>query len=206
MVSMLSSGPLDSQSRARKEEGYHVKWATSFNGPVGVLNLGPTSNIKGIGKPIVTNLAQSNGNSSSLSSQVLKKLASSVKGKKTIAKGPALKAKPNVAVNPLSNSFVANITSLSFDRVSPPIREKCGSTKQAFEFTASSLAGQELLGDQGSGHIGVPIKADSLTKQGNGDESVDARSNPYFSEESDREGVDVAGMELEDGVRAFSSN
>nr|POE89017.1 hypothetical protein CFP56_47318 [Quercus suber] len=159
----------------------------------------------GFGKSTDTNLAQSSGFSPSSSRQVTKKLASSVKGKKAIARGSLLKASSNVAVNPLSNSFAANITSLSSNRVSPT-HEKCGSSEPIFEFTVSSLTGQELQGGQGSGHLVDPAKADALTNHGNGDESVDDRSNPCFREGSDREGVGAAGMELEDGVEAPSSD
>nr|POE75443.1 hypothetical protein CFP56_50698 [Quercus suber] len=194
-VSTPFSGPVGSQSVPRKERGYprkgHEKWATRFNGPVGGSNPGLTSYNMGFGKSIDTNLAQSSGFSPSPSRQATKKLASSVKGKKAIARGSLLKASSNVAVNPLSNSFAANITSLSSNRVSPT-RKKCRSSKPIFEFTVSSLTGQELQGGQGSGHLVDPAKADALTNQGNGDESVDDRSNPCFRKGSDREGVGAA--------------
>lgn len=47
-------------------------------------------------------------------------------------------------------------------------------------------------------------KADSSIDQGYDDKSVDARFNHAFSEEADRDGVGVAGMEMEDRVGARS--
>ena len=122
----------------RNEGGYPrrgaEKWAISFNGPMGVSSPGPSSNLMGFGKPLVSTVAQSSSTSPRPSSQALKKLASSVKGKKTIARGPHLKAKPIIAANPLSNSFATNIISISSDRVAPLTREKCGSTNHVFEY------------------------------------------------------------------------
>ena len=193
----------------RNEGGYPrrgaEKWATGFNGPMGVSSPGPSSNLMGFGKPLVSAVAQSSSTSPRPSSQALKKLASSMKGKKTIARGPHLKAKPIIAANALSNSFAVNIISISSDRVAPLTREKCGSTDRVFEFTMHSLAGQEHHGDPGIGHLDDAGNADSPTDQGNDDESVDARSNHCFSKGSDRDDAGAIGMELEDRVGGPSS-
>ena len=154
---------------------------------------------------VVSNVAQSSCTSPRPSSQALRKLASSVKGKKTIARGPHLKAKPIITANPLSNSFTANIISISFDHVAPLTREKCGSTDHVFEFTTHSLAGQEHHGDPSSSHLDDAGKVDSPTDQGNDDENVNARSNHCFSEGSNQDDAGAVGMELEDRVGAPSS-
>ena len=193
----------------RNEGGYPrrgvEKWAASFNGPMGVSSPGPSSNLMRFGKPLVSNVAQSSSTSPRPSSQALKKLASSVKGKKTIARGLHLKAKPIIAANPLSNSFATNIISISSDRVAPLTCEKCGSTGHVFEFTMQSLAGQEHHSDPGNGHLDDAGKADSPTDQGNDDESVDACSNHCFSEGSDRDDAGAVSMVLEDRVGGPSS-
>ena len=116
---------------------------------MGISSPGPSSNLIGFGKPLGSFVAQSNSSSPRPSSQAFKKLASSVKGKKTIARGTHLNAKSITAVNPLSNSFTANVTSISSDRAVPLTREKCGSTDRIFEFTTHSLAGQEHHEDPG---------------------------------------------------------
>ena len=74
-------------------------------------------------------------------------MAYSVKGKKVIARGSPAKTKVTSADNPLSKIIAANITSLSSDRDSPLIREKGGSSKSLFEFTAPSIVGQVLYED-----------------------------------------------------------
>lgn len=116
---------------------------------MGISSPGPSSNLIGFGKPLGSFVAQSNSSSPRPSSQAFKKLASSVKGKKTIARGTHLNAKSITAVNPLSNSFTANVTSISSDRAVPLTREKCGSTDRIFEFTTHSLARQEHHKDLG---------------------------------------------------------
>ena len=145
VASMPVSGPGDSQSVPRNEGGYSRRgaknWADGFNGPVGISSPGPSSNLMGSGKPLGSFVAQSSSSSPRPSSQDFKKLASSVKGKKTIARGTHLNAKSVTAVNPLSNSFVANVTSIFSDRAAPLTREKCGSTDRIFKFTTHSLAG-----------------------------------------------------------------
>lgn len=204
MSSMPSNERLDRPSESRKEGGNPSrgaeKWAARFNGPVGASYSGINRSNLGLDKPISFKLSRSSGTNSSPAVQPIKKLASSVKGKKIIAKGTSLKAKPSDTVNSLSESFTTNINSLSFDRASPTSREKCGSTESAFEFTAPPLVGHELHGEHSSDLSVDPVKAGNPIIQGNGDEGFDVRPYPGVSEGSDRYGVGVTGMELEDEV------
>ena len=69
-------------------------------------------------------------------------MASSRKGKKAIARRSLAKTKVSSADNPLAKIISANIISLSSDRDAPLNREKGGSSKAPFEFTAPSIVGQ----------------------------------------------------------------
>ena len=154
----------------------------------------------GLDKPISFKSGQSSVTNLSPAAQPIKKLASSVKGKKIIARGTSLKAKHSDAVNPLSESFATNINSLSSNHASPPSRKKDGFTESAFEFTALPLVGCELHGEHGSNLSVDPVKAGTPSTQGKGDEGVDFRPCPGVSKGSNRDGVGVAGIELEDEV------
>ena len=161
--SMPSNRRLDRPSESRKEGGNPSrgaeKWAARFSGHVGAFYSSLNRSNLGLNKPISFKSGQSRGTNSSPAVQPIKKLASSVKGKKIIARGTSLKAKPNDAVNPLSESFATNINSLSSDRASLTSREKCGSTESAFEFTAPPLVGHELHGEHSSDLSVDPVKA-----------------------------------------------
>ncbi|KAK9990555.1 hypothetical protein SO802_025540 [Lithocarpus litseifolius] len=191
---MPTSGPTGSQSVPRKDGGYHRrgsdKWTAKPSRDVAVSNSGPSHNYMGNDKSLDNSLAQGSGNSPSPSGQGLKKLESSVKGKKAIARGSLAKAKPNSADNPLSNIFAAKITPFSSDHVSSPSCEKCGSSNSVFEFTAPSSVGQELhddednihLADGSEGTLGKPLAASfeskSLTNHEIGEESVELLPTP----------------------------
>ena len=151
----------------------------------------------GLVKPISLKSGQTSVSNLSPAAQPFKKLVSSVKRKKIIARGTSLKAKPSDAVTPLSVSFVANINSLFSDHASSTSREKDGVTESSFEFTAPPLVGSELHGEHGRDHFADPVKAGTSITQSKGDEGVASRSCPDVSEGSDRDEVGVAGMDLE---------
>ena len=151
MSSMPSNGRADRQRESRKEGGIPSrgaeKWAAKANGPVGASYSGLNRSNLGLDKPISFKSGQISVSNSSPAAQPIKKLASSVKGKKIIARGTSLKAKPSDAVNPLSESFAANINSLSFDHASSTSREKDGFTESTFEFIAPPLVESKLHGE-----------------------------------------------------------
>ena len=202
--SMPSNGRADRQRESRREGAIPnrgaEKWAAKDNGPVGASYLGLNRDNLGLDKPISLKSGQRSVSNSSPAAQPIKKLVSLVKGKKIIARGTSLKAKPSDAVNPLSESFAANINSLFFDHASSTSREKDGFIESTFEFTAPPLVGSELHGEHGRDLSVDPVKVGMPITQSKGDEGVAFRSCPDVSEGLDRDGVGVAGMELEDEV------
>ncbi|KAK9984712.1 hypothetical protein SO802_034237 [Lithocarpus litseifolius] len=160
------------------------KWTAKPSCDMGISNPDPSRHYLRNDKSLDNSLGLGSGVSPSPSSQALKKLASSVKGKKVIARGSPAKANTFSADNPLSKILAAKIASLSSDRGSSPNREKGGSSNPVFEFTAPSIVGQELhgkedkahLADDSEGTLGKPLvtsfEFESLTNIENGKESA----------------------------------
>lgn len=193
-------------------------WAVKLNGHEGGSKSGPSSIKKRNDKVGDTSVAHFSGSSPSPPNQDLKKLPSSVKGKKALARKSSSKVKVSPADNSLSDLLAANITSLSSDRAFPSNREISGPSNSFFEFTAPPLAEPEPHGDRGSTHtdnnieetLGKPVfitvKPVALTLPESGDDSVRIHSNPCASEGSGRGEEDVARMDLEDGSDIPSSD
>ena len=153
-------------------------------------------------------------------------MASSVKGKKVIARGSPAKTKASSADNPLSKITAANITSLSSDRGSPLIREKGGSSKSLFEFTAPSIVGQvlhedsTLLAGGSEASAQLAIQVSDFRAEDNEDSSGRILGSSVESETSHDYEVESAGihynpcskdgsvacMELEDAASMVSSD
>ena len=172
VLSMPSNGRADRPSESRKEGGNPSRGlrsgAARANGPMGASYSGLNRSNLGLDKPISFKSGQSSVTNSSPVVQPIKKLASSIKGKKIITRGTSLKAKPSDAVT-LTESFAANINSLSSDHASPTSRKKNGSTESTFEFTTPPLVGYELHGEHGSDLSIDPVKARMPITQGKGD-------------------------------------
>ncbi|XP_075636557.1 uncharacterized protein LOC142608762 [Castanea sativa] len=200
-VNTLSSGPTGTQNMPHKDcnfsgGGYSKKdsaiWAVKPSGYVGGSNSGLSSNKMGNVKSNIANLAQHSGTSPSPSGQALKKMPSSVKGKKALARGSPSKGITSSADNPLSKLLTASITSFSSDRASSPIREVAGPSNSFFEFMASPLARLEIHDDKGSAPIAVfnedtvgklmcsSTKSVALTKSEDGDDRIGAPSFLYI--------------------------
>lgn len=193
-------------------------WAVKLNGYEGGSKLGPSSVKKRNDKVRDTSVAHFSGSSPSPPNQALKKLLSSVKGKKALARSSSSKVKISSADNSLSDLLAANITSLSSDRAFPSNREISGPSNSFFEFTAPPIAELEPHGDKGSTHtadtieetLGKPVflsvKPVALTLPENGDDSVRTRSTPCASKGSGCGEEDVACLDLEDGSDIPSSD
>ena len=228
----LSSGPTSMQSEPRIEGGFlwkvTEKWAAKPNGSMGISSSGPTHSSIEKAKVSVKSSGQGRSKSPNQFNQGFRKLASSVKGKKAIARGSPFKTNASSADSPLARTIAANIISLSSDRDATLNRDKGGSSTAPFEFTAPSIAGQILQDDSApldggsedsaqldsqasefrdddnensSGRIlGASIEAEACTSYGYGLESAGMLHNPCSKDGS------VACMELEDATGMVSSD
>ena len=231
-LNTLSSGPTGNPSEPRIDGGFHwkvtEKWAAKPNGSVGNSSSGLAhSSIEKV-KANVNSSGQVRSKSPNQINQGFRKLASSVKGKKAIARGSPTKTKVSSADNPLAKIISANIISLSSDRDAPLNREKGGSSKAPFEFTAPSIVGQIFQEDStplasgseasaqlaiqvsefrdednedSSGRIlGAFVESEPRTSHDYGVESAGMLYNPCSKDGS------AACMELEDASGMISSD